>query len=150
MQNLSTTKADLAVTLTPSGATTTGNTTIYTATVTNNGPSSASSVDLTAFLPSTGILVSTTPSSGTCAIAEPVSCDLGSLPSNGTATVAIGVQQLSPGSATMTVQVGASENDPVPANNQASSTQTITGGSFSALPTLTSVSPQAVTRYNGH
>lgn len=144
VQNLSTTNADLAVTLAPSGATTTGNTTIYTATVTNNGPSSASSVDLTAFLPSTGILVSATPSSGTCAILGPVSCDLGSLPGNGTATVIIDVQQLSPGSATMTVQVGASENDPVLANNQANSTQTITGGGFSALPTLTSISPQAI------
>lgn len=144
VQNLSTTNADLAVTLTPSGATTTGNTTIYTATVNNNGPSSASSVDLTAFLPSTGILVSATASSGTCAILGPVSCDLGSLPSNGTATVTITVQQLSPGSATMTVQVGASENDPTPTNNQASSTQIITGGGFSASPTLTSVSPQAI------
>jgi trimeric autotransporter adhesin len=145
VQNLSTTNADLAVTLTPSGATTTGNTTIYTATVNNNGPSSASSVDLTAFLPSTGILVSATASSGTCATLSPVSCDLGSVPSNGTATVTIVVQQLSSGSATMTVQVGASENDPVPANNQASSSQTITGGGFSASPTLTSISPQAIT-----
>jgi trimeric autotransporter adhesin len=144
VQNLSTTNADLAVALTPSGATTTGNTTIYTATVNNNGPSSASSVYLTAFLPSTGILVSATASSGTCATLGPVSCDLGTLPSNGTATVTIGLQQLSPGSATMTVQVGASENDPVPANNQASSTQTITGGGFSASPTLTSISPQAI------
>ncbi len=144
VQNLSTTNADLTVTLTPSGATTTGNTTIYTATVNNNGPSSASGVYLTAFLPSTGILVSATASSGTCATLGPVSCDLGSLPSNGSATVTIGLQQLSPGSATMTVQVGASENDPVPANNQASSTQTITGGGFSASPNLTSVSPQAI------
>jgi hypothetical protein len=44
----------------------------------------------------------------------------------------------------MTVQVGASENDPAPANNQASSAQTITGGDFSASPTLTSISPQAI------
>jgi trimeric autotransporter adhesin len=144
VQDLSTTNADLAVTLTSSGTTTTGNTTIYTATVTNNGPSSASSVDLTAFLPSTGILISATPSSGTCATLGPVSCDLGSLPSNGTAAVTIAVQQLSSGNATMTVQVGASENDPVPVNNQASSTQTITGGEFSASPTLTSISPEAI------
>jgi trimeric autotransporter adhesin len=144
VQNLSTTNADLAVVLTASGATITGNTTTYTAIVTNNGPSSASNVDLTAFLPSTGILVSATSSSGTCAGPGPVSCDLGGLSSNGTAIVTIVVQQLSPGSATMTVQVSASENDPVPANNQASSTQTITGGDFSASPTLTSISPQTI------
>jgi trimeric autotransporter adhesin len=141
---LSTTNADLAVALTPSGVATTGNTTTYTAIVTDNGPSSASSVNLTAFLPSIGILVSATSSSGTCAALGPVSCDLGRLPSNGTAIVTIVVQQFSSGSATMTVQVGASENDPVPANNQASSTQTITGGDFSASPTLTSISPQAI------
>ncbi|WP_353069964.1 IPT/TIG domain-containing protein [Tunturibacter empetritectus] len=144
VQNLSTTNADLAVALTPSGATATGNTTTYTAIVTNNGPSSASNVDLTAFLPSTGILVSSTSSSGTCAGPGPISCDLGGLSSNGTAIVTIVVQQLSSGSATMTVQVSASENDPAPANNQASSTQTITGGDFSALPTLTSISPQVI------
>jgi trimeric autotransporter adhesin len=144
VQNLTTTNADLAVALTPSGGTTTGNTTTYTAIVTNNGPSSASGVSLTAFLPSTGIPVSVSSSSGTCAVLGPVSCDLGSLPDKGTATVTIVVQQLNSGSATMTVQAGASENDPVPTNNQASSTQTITGGDFSASPTLTSISPQAI------
>src|SRR5581483_5597551 len=66
VKDLSNVNADLSVALTASGGTTTGNNTTYTATITNNGPSASTNVALTAALPSTGVLVSATPSAGTC------------------------------------------------------------------------------------
>ncbi|RSL17884.1 uncharacterized protein DUF11 [Edaphobacter aggregans] len=144
VQDLSTVNADLGVTITSSAANGTGSTTTYIATVTNNGPASASSVGLTAFLPSTGSLTSATPSSGSCSTAGVILCDLGSLANGASASVVFSVLQTSAGSAAMTVQVTASETDPVGSNNQATSTTNITGGAYNVAPTLSAISPAGI------
>jgi uncharacterized repeat protein (TIGR01451 family) len=136
--------ADLSVSITQAGTNTTGNTTIYTATVTNNGPASASSVDLTAFVPSSGVLTSATPSAGSCSTTGTVVCNLGGLANGASTTVVFNVLQTSTGSNAMTVQASASETDPVTSNNRATSTINITGGTYNVAPSLLAISPAGI------
>jgi len=144
VKDLSSTNADLGVTLSASGPNTAGSATAYTATVTNQGPASASSVALMATIPSTGVLTSTTTSVGTCSGTTTVLCDLSSLVNGASATVTFTVQQASAGTAMMNAQVNASENDPLPSNNMATSNLTISGADFNLAPTIAAVSPQAI------
>lgn len=144
VKDLSAVNADLNVTLTAAGGTTTGSNTTYTATVTNAGPSASTNVALTATVPSVGVLVSATPTAGTCSTGSSISCDLGGLASGSSDTVTFVVQQTTAGTATMTAQVSSSENDPNPANNSASASVTTTGSTYSLPPTLTAISPAAI------
>lgn len=144
VKDLSNVNADLSVTLQASGGTTTGTNTTYTATVTDHGPSPSTNMALTATLPSTGVLVSATPSVGTCAVGSVVSCDLGGLANGASATVTFVVNQLSAGTATMTVQVSGSENDPNLSNNTASASVATTGSTYNLTPTLSAISPTAI------
>ena len=124
VKNLTGPPVDLQITISASGTAVGGNTT-YTATITNAGPAPATNVTVAGFPPSTGALVAITPSVGTCQAAQGLTCSLGSLPSGGMATVTCTIQQNALGTAVMTVQVNGSENDAMPANNQAASTLTI-------------------------
>jgi uncharacterized repeat protein (TIGR01451 family) len=145
VKDLSGTSADLDLSLTSSGATATGADTTYTATVTNNGPSTATSVALTAQLPVTGMVVSATPSAGSCSTTGAgVACNFGSLPKQATAKVTIVVLQTASGSVDASAQVSASETDPVLANNQASATITVSGADYNLQPSVASISPSGI------
>jgi len=144
VQDLSNVNADLAVTLAASGPVATGETTTFTATVTNQGPAVASSVALTALIPATGVLSSVSAPSGSCSTTGTVICNLGGLSNGASATVVFQVIEVSAGDSAMTVQVSASENDPAPANNQATSTVAATGSPYNLVPTLTAVTPVAI------
>jgi hypothetical protein len=76
-------------------------------------------VGLTAFIPSSGVLTSVTPSAGSCSTTGTMACNLGGLGNGASATVVFNVLQANAGSTTMTAQVNASETDPVPSNNHA-------------------------------
>jgi trimeric autotransporter adhesin len=149
VKDLSTTDADLSVTMTASGGTSTGTSTTYTATVTDNGPSPSTNVALVVAPPATGVLVSATPSAGTCSIGSVISCDLGGLASGASATVVFIVNQTSAGTATMTVQASGSENDPNLSNNSASASVTTTGSTYSLTPALSAISPAAIQSGSG-
>jgi hypothetical protein len=144
VKDLSTTSADLGVTVTASGGTTTGTNTTFTATVSNAGPSAATNVALTATLPVTGVLVSATPSAGSCTNTNGVVCDLEGIANGASATVTFVVLETTAGSATTTVQVSGSENDPVQSNNQASATAAVTGSAYNLTPALISISPAGI------
>lgn len=144
VKDLSSTHADLEVTLSASGTNSTGSATTYSAKVTNHGPASASSVALAAGMPATGVLTSATSPSASCSGMQTVLCNLGSLANGASASVTFTVQQVSAGTATLNAQVNASQNDPLLSNNQASLNLTITGGDFNLTPTIAGVSPQAV------
>jgi hypothetical protein len=144
VKDLSTVSADLGVTLVLSGSTITGANTIYTATVTNAGPSASTNVALTAVLPSSGVLASVTPSSGVCSTSNGVSCNLGGIADGGKVTVTFVVQQTLTGSSTLSVQVSGSETDPNTANNSATATATVTGSTYNLAPTLSAISPAAI------
>jgi hypothetical protein len=144
VKDLSSVSADLGVTLAATGSNATGANSTFTATVTNGGPSASTNIALTALIPSTGVLVSATPSQGSCSTSGVVACDLGGLANGAKATVTFVVKQMTAGSSTLTVQVSGSETDPNLANNQASATVTITGSAYNPAPSIVSISPATV------
>ena len=110
--------ADVSVTQSdsPDPVTVGGNVT-YTITLTNNGPDSATDVELTDVLPSSVALVSATPSTGSCAGTSTVVCALGTLLNGASATVTIVVTTTVVGNLTNTVSVTSDETDTAPGNN---------------------------------
>ncbi len=149
VKDLSSVNADLGVSLAASGGTTTGTNTTYTATITNAGPSAATNVALTATLPASAVLVSLTPSAGTCWSGGGISCNLGGIASGASATVSIVAEQLTAGSATLNAQVSGSETDPNAANNSASASVQVTGSTYSLVPALSGISPAAIESGSG-
>jgi uncharacterized repeat protein (TIGR01451 family) len=98
----------------------------YTATVTNHGPSGASSVLLTDTLPASASFVSATATQGSCSqAAGTVSCALGDLAASGTATITIQVTPRQTGTITDSAAVSANEGEPNPADNQAAEQTTV-------------------------
>ncbi len=144
VQDLSTTSADLSLSLTAAGPSTTGSATTYTATIANAGSANATEVRFTTATPATGVVASITTPNGTCRSQGILTCDLGLLAPGASTTVTIVVNQLTAGAATLTAQVSASQADPNLANNQAASTLQITGSTFSLSPTLQTLSPSSV------
>ena len=144
VQDLSAVQADLSATIAPQSSTSTGANVTYTVTVMNNGPSAATNVNLVSTLPSTGVLISATSSTGSCVAATPVVCSLGTLNNGATAQIALTLQILQAGSATVTAQVSASETDPTPANNSASATSMFAGSTYNPAPALKSFSPASI------
>jgi uncharacterized repeat protein (TIGR01451 family) len=90
----------------------------YSIVITNNGPGSASSVQLTDSLPANVQFVSAASTAGSCAqTGSTVACNLGQV-SNGTSvTVTIIVTPKKAGTITNTVQVSSGSPDPSPSNN---------------------------------
>src|SRR5919108_244217 len=90
----------------------------YSIVVTNNGPGSAASVQLTDSLPANVQFVSATSTAGSCTqTGNTVACDLGDI-SNGTSvTVSIIVKPKKASTITNTAQVNSISSDPNPANN---------------------------------
>ncbi len=113
----------------------------YTLTVTNNGPDAATNVTLTDTLPTNVVLVSATPSQGSCSGTTTVTCNLGTINDGANATVTIVVQAKAAGidlvvdddtgacayagTMTDTASVSATEPDPVPGDNTATANTTI-------------------------
>ncbi len=122
--------ADLVVTKTDSPDPVVENTNVtYTVVVTNGGPGAASGVTLVDTLDPLVTYVSATPTQGTCAEnTGTVTCSLGALADNASATVTIVVtapafsaaQQL-----TNTASVSATEPDPVSSNNSSTELTTV-------------------------
>ena len=145
VKDLSGTSADVAVSLTSSGGTATGGNTTYTATLVNNGPSTATDVALTAQLPATGVVISATPTVGSCSSSSAgVACNLGSLANLATAKITIVVLQTAPGSVDASAQVNASETDPVLTNNQSTATVAVSGAMYNLTPAVASISPSGI------
>jgi uncharacterized repeat protein (TIGR01451 family) len=98
----------------------------YTINVTNSGPSSATGVTVTNFLPAAVTFVSAVSSQGTCTnVSGIVRCDLGTLTGASGATVTIVVTPVVSGNITNRAAIGRNEADPYPANNVATSVTTV-------------------------
>ena len=114
-------QADLAVIQSDSpDPVTEGSNLTYTLTVTNNGPDQATGVVLSDTLPEGVSFLSTAPSQGTCSeSAGVISCAVGTLAANSSATVTIvvSVGSTSSGNVSNTASVTGSESDPDTANN---------------------------------
>jgi uncharacterized repeat protein (TIGR01451 family) len=114
--------ADLAVDKQGPASARRGHNFTYSMVVTNNGPADAIGVTLTDNLPKNSGYGTFTTTQGTCTLKPAkrlLTCNLGSLANNRSATVTITVKPNSQGTITNTVSVtAASPNDPVTGNNQ--------------------------------
>jgi uncharacterized repeat protein (TIGR01451 family) len=113
--------ADISVTQTDTpDPVTAGNLVNYALIVTNHGPDGATDVVLTDTIPTGTTLVSVV--GAECGVVGQVlTCDLGSIPAEGTVEISIAVAVptvTSPITITNTASVAANEDDPVAANNQ--------------------------------
>jgi uncharacterized repeat protein (TIGR01451 family) len=123
-------EADLALTKTASpDPAPPGSPLTYDLTVSNAGPSDATSVTVVDTLPAGVTFVSSIPGPPTCVLAgTTLTCDLGPLSPGANATVTIVVTvNAAPGDLVNTATVSGSGNDPDPANNSASATTTVRG-----------------------
>jgi hypothetical protein len=144
VKDLSSTNADLGVSVSTNGSVLTGGTTSFVATVNNAGPSAATDVVLSLVPPSSGVVTAITPSVGTCYNTSLPSCSLGTIANGTNVKVTVSVQQLSAGTSTLGASVGGSTTDTNAANNSATASATITGNSFSPLPAVSAISPSAI------
>ncbi len=99
-----------------------GNNATFTMTVTDLGLLDAANVTLTDVLPGTVTFVSATPSQGSCIGTTTVTCDLGALAKDASATVAIDVTTTAVGAVNNTASVAGSVTDPVSANDSIAAT----------------------------
>jgi len=131
--------ADLSVTKT-TGATsvTPGQVITYSITVSNAGPSPATNVVVTDTLPPGLQYVLATPSQGSCNGTTTVTCNMGTLNSGASATVALQVQVLATsGTITNSATAVAAESDPNSANNSGSAAPVpVATASAQQIPTL--------------
>ena len=115
--------ADIAVTgnASPRSAPPGGSAT-FTVIVTNNGPSTATGVNVSMTAPTNATLQSVTPNVGQCAGTGPIACTLGNLNSGSNATITMVVTNTTAGAMTTSISATASETDPNMANNSLSLT----------------------------
>ncbi|WP_018681194.1 DUF11 domain-containing protein [Actinokineospora enzanensis] len=120
-----TAQADITVAETVAGTVVNaGQSTRYTATVTNNGPSVATGVTFTQAVPAGFAIGTITPSTGTCqVVGGQVQCAIGNLASGANATVAIDVNVPS-GQATVPVNATATASSAIPDPTQSNNTAT--------------------------
>jgi uncharacterized repeat protein (TIGR01451 family) len=98
----------------------------YTVTARNNGPFSATGVTITDDLPASATYDSATATQGGCTqLGTRVTCSLGTLASNASATATIKVRPQAEGAITNNASIQANQADPVTTNNQASVATTV-------------------------
>lgn len=143
VKDLSGSPADVAVSVAAPASTSTGTNTTVTITATNHGPNPAPGTAVLDTVPASAILVSATPSQGSCASAPDLRCDLGTLASGASATVTVLLVPETAGSLSNPVSVVAATNDPNTSNNSATSTITVTGSGYNPAPVLSSIAPNS-------
>ena len=133
--------ADVQITnvASPSPATVGQNLT-YTLTATNNGPGAADNVTLVSTAPGTTTFVSAQASQGACAGNPTANCNLGTLASGASGTVALVVTPNSPGAITSTASVSSTTTDPTTSNNTAQAVTTV-NSTAAPPPTVSGCSP---------
>lgn len=144
VKDISTSPADLSVSVQAPATATTGTAFSYTVQVANLGQNSAAGVTLTTVLPASAIDGTYTSSQGACSGGGVLYCDLGSIANGSAATVTISITPTVAASLTMTGSASSVSFDPVSSNNQANANTTVTGNAFYAVPTVTQLSPSLI------
>ena len=102
-----------------------GDTYAYTVVVTNGGGDPATNAAAALSLSGTSrVIISATPSQGTCGIGASVTCSLGTIASGASATITVIVEPQATGTITATASASASPPEPNPANNTATGSTT--------------------------
>jgi hypothetical protein len=144
VKDVSSSPADLSVSLTAPATATTGTAVSYSVKVTNSGPNAAVGAALFAGLDPTLIVNSITASQGSCSTAATFTCDFGGLTSGASVTVTVNATPTNSGSLYATASVSSSSYDPTPSNNQSTASTTVTGNLYGAVPSISSISPNLV------
>ncbi len=144
VKDLSSSPADLSVSLTAPTTATTGTSVSWVATVENLGPNSATGATVALSLDPSLIIGSITASQGSCGSGASFSCDLGTLASGASATVTVNATPSQAGTLAGTAVVTSSSYDPTPSNNQATTSTTVTGDIYGTVPAISSISPNLV------
>lgn len=134
--------ANLGITMTDApDPITAGSNLMYTVTVSNAGPDTATGVTVSDTLPAGVTFVSSTPSQGSCTGTTTQSCNLGDIANAGSATIALVVTPINGNSAlSNTATVTALTVDSVAGNNSATATTAVNN----PAPTITSLNPASI------
>lgn len=144
VKDLSSTPADLSVTLGAPATATTGSPISYTATVQNLGSNQAQGATLALTLDASLIVNSVTPSQGTCGTGNAFTCDLGTLANGSSAAVSISATPTTAATVKSIASVSSVSYDPTASNNQASASTTVTGSFYAPVPAVTTISPSFI------
>lgn len=128
---------------------TVGSNVTYSLMVANVGPDVATAVSLTDTLPPSMSFVSSSASQGTCTSTTTVTCDLGDVPSGGTASVTIVAMTTTTGTFTNTATVSGNDTDTNTANDTAREGTTVTGGTVLVNVADYSFTPSAAVAQEG-
>lgn len=143
VRDLSKTPADVAVSASAPGTAITGTNISLKLTVKNNGPNLVGDVSLVSRFSAGALVLSATPTQGTCEADQVVRCDLGQMPNGASATVTVTAIPVAAGKLMSTTLIRSSLPDPNSANNKAISSTTVTGVAYNLTPALSSVSAQS-------
>ena len=144
VKDTTSTPADLQVSVQVPTTVTTGTPFTFTVQAKNLGTSAANGAVLAMTMPGTMIFGSASPSQGSCNGAGVVYCNLGDVASGTTATLTVTATPTTAGAAQVSATVDSQTFDPVQSNNIAMGTTTATGAYFAPVPTVISLSPNAI------
>jgi hypothetical protein len=142
--DLTSTPADLGVTLTAPSTAATGTTASWVAKITNHGPNQATGAALAMSLDSTLIINSITATQGSCGSGSAFTCDLGTLANGASVTVTVSATPTTAATIAGTANVSSTTVDPTTTNNQATSSTTVSGNFYAAMPVLSGIAPNFV------
>jgi uncharacterized repeat protein (TIGR01451 family) len=106
----------------------------YSATITNNGPSSTAGVQMNISLPAGATFVSVSSSQGSCTGTATVNCQLNTFANGAKATVTLVLKPTATGGLSLTVSVSGSEPDPGADNNTVTSVTSVSSNQPSPQP----------------
>jgi hypothetical protein len=149
VKDVSSTPADLSVSLSAPATAATGTAISYVTTVTNAGPNAAVGATLSEILDPSLIINSVTASQGSCTTAATFACDLGGLADGASVIVTVNATPTNSGTLAGTASVSSSSFDPTLSNNQATASTTVTGSLYGAMPSISSISPTLVQAGSG-
>jgi hypothetical protein len=149
VKDISSSPADLSISLTAPTAATTGTPISFVATVNNQGPNQAENATLALSLDSSLIVNSITPTQGSCGTGTQFTCDLGNLAKAASATVTVSATPTTATTIAGTATVSSTSYDPTTTNNQATTSTTVTGSFYGAVPSISAISPDLVQAGSG-
>jgi trimeric autotransporter adhesin len=144
VKDLSPSPADLSVSLSVPTTAATGTAISWVATITNAGPNAAQGALLAMNLDSSLIINSVTASQGTCSTGITITCNLGNLANGASTTVTVSATPSNSGTLAGVASVSSDSYDPALANNQSTTSTTVTGGVYGAVPSVSAISPNLV------